>query len=325
MGCRTAVRSNVNGDANPDARGNIAFNTINLPYLALEAKQKAKASGENITVEFFKILEEAVNDAIDELLDRYDIVKNLKVKDIPFIGQWYMGHDGLTAEDTIEPMVKNGTLSVGFIGIAETLKALVGKHHGEDKDAQTLGLEIVEYIRKQTDKATEKYHLNFSTFASPAESACYTLLKAIRKDFGVIEGVSDKEYLTNSFHLPVSFECDMKTKIDIEAPYHLLCNAGAIMYVEAPSSPKNNPEGMLKLVQYMAQSGAVYGGLNYEQSFCRDCHYTGTYGDTCPKCGSKNVRIVRIITGYLSEVQRFNPGKVAESGERHSHAGGALN
>ena len=325
MGCRTAIRSNINGDASPDARGNIAFNTINLPYLALEAKEKADKTGESKTTVFFEILKEAVQDAIDELVDRYKIVCNLKVKDIPFIGQWYMGHEGLTSEDTIEPMVKNGTLSVGFIGLAETLNVLVGKHHGQSELAQTLGLKIVGFIREQTDRATKELHLNFSTFATPAESACYTLMKAIRKEFGDVKGVTERDYLTNSFHLPVSFECDMKTKIDIEAPYHLLCNAGAIMYVEAPSSPKFNPKGVLKLIQYMAKSGAVYGGLNFEQSFCRKCHYTGTYGDTCPKCGSKDIRTVRIITGYLSEVQRFNPGKAAESSERYAHAGGALN
>lgn len=324
MGCRTAIRSNINGSSSPDARGNLAFNTINLPYLALEANRKADKTGENNVVTFFRILDMAISDAIAELRERYGIIKELKVKDIPFIGQWYMGHEGLTSEDTIEPMVKNGTLSVGFIGLAETLMVLRGEHHGQSQTAQELGLEIIGRIRERTDKATKDYSLNFSTFATPAESACYTLLKAIRKEFGYVEGVTDKEYLTNSFHLPVGFECDMKTKIDIEAPYHLLCNAGAIMYVEAPSSPKFNPEGMLKLIQYMAESGAVYGGLNFEQSFCRECHYTGTYGDTCPKCGSKNVRTVRIVTGYLSEVQRFNPGKIAESSERYAHAGGGL-
>ena len=324
MGCRTAIRSNINGDASPDARGNLAFNTINLPYLALEAKRDAAKTGKHIVSVFSKILDEAMTDAIDELLERYDIISKLRVKDIPFIGQWYMGHEGLSENDMIEPMVRNGTLSVGFIGLAETLCVLTGNHHGETKDAQLLGLEIIRGMRERTDKATHKYGLNFSLFATPAESACYTLMKAIRKEFGDVFGVTDKEYLTNSFHLPVSFECDMKTKIDIEAPYHLLCNAGAIMYVEAPSSPKFNPEGVLKLIQYMAKSGAVYGGLNFEQSFCRDCHYTGTYGDTCPKCGSKNVRTVRIITGYLSEVKRFNPGKAAESSERYTHAGGAL-
>ena len=219
-------------------------------------------------------------------------------------------------------MVKNGSLSVGFIGLAECLIALTGKHHGESKESQELGLEIIGYIRKRTDEATEKYHLNFSTFATPAESACYTLLKAVRREFGVVPGVSDKDYLTNSVHLPVSFDCDMKTKIDIEAPYHLLCNAGAIFYIEAPSSPKYNPQGVLKTIQYMAQSGIVYGGLNYENDFCKDCGYTGTFDGACPKCGGKNIRVVKIITGYLSTTDRFNEGKLAEAADRTSHVGG---
>ena len=155
-----------------------------------------------------------------------------------------------------------------------------------------------------------------------AESACYTLRNAIVKRFGIINGVSDKEYLTNSFHLPVSFHCDMKQKIDIEAPYHLLCNAGAIFYIELPSSPKFNPQGVLKVLQYMAKSGIVYGGLNYENDFCKDCGYMGTFDGACPKCGSENIRVVKIITGYLSEISKFNLGKVAEAKDRISHGGG---
>ena len=314
MGCRTSVRSNVNGESTGEARGNLAFNTMNLPYFALEA------GGD---IEKFKgILAAAVDDAIAELLARYDIIKSLKVKDVPFVAQWYQGHEGLSDNDSIEPMVKNGSLSVGFIGLAECLVALTGKHHGESKESQELGLEIIGYIRKRTDEATEKYHLNFSTFATPAESACYTLLKAVRKEFGVVPGVSDKDYLTNSVHIPVSFDCDMKTKIDIEAPYHLLCNAGAIFYIEAPSTPKFNPQGVLKTIQYMASSGIVYGGLNYENDFCKDCGFTGTFDGACPKCGGKNIRIVKIITGYLSTTDRFNEGKQAEAADRTSHVGG---
>lgn len=317
MGCRTAVRSNVNGSSSPEARGNLAFTTLNLPYIALEAKRNV-INKHLLVNEFFRLYNILIDDAIDELHARYDIIKNLKVKDVPFVSDWYQGHEGLTPNDTIEPMVKNGTLSVGFIGLAEALTVLTGKHHGESEQAQRLGLQIVYMLRKKMDKETAKSHLNWSCFATPAESACYTLLNAIKREFGVVKGVSDKDYLTNSCHIPVSFKCDMKTKIDIEAPYHLLCNAGAIFYLEAPSSPKFNPEGCLHLLQYMAKSGIVYGGLNYEHDFCVDCGEQGTF-NVCPKCGSKNIRMTKIITGYLSTSDKFNPGKVAEARDRVSH------
>ena len=323
MGCRTAVRGNVNGSADTNARGNLFFNTISLPYVALEAKRRAKENGTDIMDEFTSYFHEVVSDAINELLERYDVVKNLKVKDIPFVGQWWQGHEGLNPDDTVEQMVKNGSLSVGFLGLAECLTALIGKHHGESKEAQELGLKIIGYIRHETDAATEKYHLNFCTFASPAESACYTLLKKCRNEFGIVDGVTDKEYFTNGNHVPVSCHVDMKQKVDIEAPYHLLCNAGDIFYIEVGRSPKYNKEGLLKLLNYIADSGIVYGGVNWVMDFCNDCHYQGTFSDgKCPKCGSTNYKETKIITGYLSTEDHFNAGKVAESRDRISHAGG---
>ena len=315
--CRTAIRSNVNGDKSPDARGNLAFNTINLPYIALETVEKY---GQDID-KFFENLDGAIEDAYNELLSRYDVISNLKPRDVPFVGQWYQNHKALRNSETIEPIVKNGTLSMGFIGLAECLIALTGKHHGESEESQKLGLKIIERIRNTTDQATKLTGLNFSTFASPCESACYTLLKAVVKRFGVIPRISDKQYLTNSFHLPVSFECDAKTKVDVEAPYHLLCNAGAIFYVEVGSSPEPNTEGVLKLLQYIAKSGVVYGGINWTHSFCKVCHHQGSFEGECPVCGSKKIKETKIITGYLSEKERFNEGKVAESDDRISHAG----
>ena len=321
MGCRTAVRSNVNGEQNPDARGNLAFVTINLPMLALEAEN----TDGDIKKNFKKVLNEAIDDSIDELNERYKVLCSLKKRDIPFVSDWYMGHENIKSEnDSIEPMIKNGSLSIGFVGLAECLVVLTGKHHGESDKAQKLGLKIVGRIREKADNAKEKYHLNFSCFATPAESACYTLLKKTRDRFGVIEGVTDKEYFTNSCHIPVSYECDAKHKIDIEAPYHLLCNAGAIFYVEAGNTTKFNPDGVLALIQYMDKSGIVYGGINWEHDYCVDCGYQGTFDGTCPKCGSKNVKVTKIITGYLSESWRFNKGKQAEAADRVSHTGGAL-
>lgn len=324
MGCRTAVRDNINGDKSPDARGNLAFNTINLPFIALEAEEEAKKSGKSVLDVFSDKFDKIIDETIDELLDRYNVISHLKKRDIPFVGEWYQGHEGLKDDDIIEPMVKNGSLSIGFIGLAECLTVLIGKHHGESEEAQSLGLEIVGRIRTKADEAKETYHLNFSCFATPAESACYTLLKKVQNRFGKIKGVSDKEYLTNSFHLPVSFECDAKKKIDTEAPYHLLCNAGAIFYVETGAQPKFNPKGMLELIRYINNSGIVYGGINWEQDFCMDCGYQGSFDGNCPKCGSNKIKETKIITGYLSESWRFNAGKAAEAADRISHTGGAL-
>ena len=329
MGCRTAVRGDVNADERhhgSDARGNLFFNTISLPYLALEAKRKFKTKDiSSLCCYFDDLLLEAIDEAIGELLERYEVVKNFRVKDIPFVGQWYMGHEGLNPDDTVENMVKHGSLSVGFVGLAECLKALTGHHHGESENAQDIGIDTVRRIRWKTDEATKKYGLNFSTFATPAESACYTLLKKARDEFGIVEGVTDKEYFTNSTHLPVSFECDMKKKIDIEAPYHLLCNGGHIFYIETGSSPKWNPSGVLKTLQYIAKSGIVYGGLNWQHNYCNKCGWQGSLGNNdkepvCPECGSKDIKITRIITGYLSTTDHFNAGKLAESGDRTAHA-----
>lgn len=320
--CRTAVRSNINGSQDPDARGNLAFNNINLPYLALECKEKYDYDVVNM---FFDELSTTIDEAIEQLAERYKVICSLKVKDIPFVSDWYQGHEGLDPNDSIEPMVKNGSLSVGFIGLAECLTALIGKHHGESKEAQELGLRIVKLIRSKTDQAIEKYHMNYSTFATPAESACYSLLKALRKRFGIVEGVSDKEFLTNSSHVPVDYKCDIKHKIDIEAPYHLLCNAGHIGYIELGATPKFNLEGAEDIINYMAKSGMVYGGVNFVQNFCNDCNKDGTFeNDICPYCGSTNVKRTAIITGYLSTEDRFNPGKVAELNARVSHGGGSF-
>ena len=330
MGCRTSVRSNVNSpEQSPDARGNLAFNTVNLPMIALEARQKQiEMEKDDMYVDvidvFFNELEATLEDAANQLYERYQVMKNLKVKDLPFASQWYQGHEGLNENDTIEPMVKNGTLGIGFVGLSECLYALYGTNHVHDLKVQEIGLEIVRRIKTRADYSTRKWSLNFSCFASPAESACHTLLKKTREKFGIIPNVTDKEYFTNSFHVPVWEEVDIKTKIDIEAPYHLLCAGGAIFYVELGTTPKDNPEGLLSILQYMAQSGIVYGGVNWEHNYCMKCGYQGHFEGNCPKCGSDKIKVTAIITGYLSEIFRFNKGKQDEKKDRVSHGGGKL-
>lgn len=322
MGCRTAVISDVNGTGDPNARGNLAFNTISLPMVALdvEAQEVGKAFKERV---FIDCLMNTCDKAILQLYNRYQVMKKLKVRDMPFVSKWYQGCEGLGPNDSIEPMIRHGSLSMGFVGLAECLKVLTGCHHGEFLRSQALGLELIEMMRNKTDEATRRYGLNFSLFASPAESSCYTLLRKARDKYGVIVGVTDKEHFTNSFHLPVGFQCDIETKIDTEAPYHQFCNAGAIMYVELGSSPKHNLEGVERVITYMAQSGASYGGVNFVHYFCEKCNYQGDMpSGSCPVCGNTEVRMTAIITGYLSTQDRFNPGKQDELEGRVSHGGG---
>ena len=322
MGCRTTVISDVNGTGDPTARGNLAFNTINLPMLALDVRAM-NVSKVFLADVFYDYLSKICDDAILQLAKRYNIMKKLKVCDIAFVSQWYQGGEGLGQNDSIEPMIQHGSLSMGFVGLAECLTALVGEHHGQSEYANNVGITIMELMRAKTDEATKKYHLNFSLFASPAESSCYTLLKKTRDKYGVLEGITDKEFLTNSFHLPVDFECDIETKIDTEAPYHKYCNAGAIMYVELGSSPKHNLQGVERVITYMALSGATYGGANFVHYFCDECTYQGDMPTgSCPVCGNKEVKITAIITGYLSTQDRFNPGKQDELHSRVSHGGG---
>ena len=319
MGCRTAVRSNVNGDTNPDARGNLAFNNISLPYIALEMLEAVNGWTMDI---FMERLSNVCDQAIDQLFERYKVIKNLKVRDVPFVAQWYQGHEGLSQDDIVESMVKHGSLSMGFIGLAECLTALFGRHHGQHPTMQKIGIEIVEFMRRKTDEATVKHRLNFSTFATPSESACYTLLKLCKQRFGVVEGVKDKDYFTNSSHLTVGFQCTMAHKIDIEAPYHKLCNAGHIMYVEMLCSPKNNIDAVELIVNYMADSDTAYGGINWVHSFCVSCNYQGDFKEECPKCNGRDIKVTAIITGYLSEINRFNDGKLAELRDRVPHGRG---
>lgn len=313
MGCRTYVISNVNGEPGTKGRGNIAPATVNLPRLGLLAKGNED--------KFFELLNNRLELAKEALMHRYGILKNLKVKDLPFVaGQGLMkGSENLGPDDSIEPILKQGTWSIGFIGLAETLVALIGKHHGQDEKSRNLGVKIIKYIRDFTDKLTEETRLNWSTYATPAEGLSGKFILQDRKVFGEIKGVTDKEYYTNSYHVPVGYPISIKDKIDIEAPYHKLCNAGHITYIEVDDRPSE--EAIMDILNYAYRSTNIsYIGINFHIRYCRSC---GTYlqsGDVkCPQCGGNDIQGISRVTGYLSLDERFGPGKHAERKDRLTH------
>lgn len=316
MGCRSRVMANRRGPEVTEGRGNLSFTTINLPRVALKAERDLK--------KFFSMLNDAAEVGIRQLFHRFTLQARLKVKDIPFVmGQGlYLDAAGLKPEDPIGEAIKHGTLALGFIGLAETLVALTGRHHGQDAGAQELGLEIVRRLRERIDAACEEYNLNYTLLATPAEGLAGRFVKLDRKEFGIVPGVNDREYYTNSFHIPVHFPIEAFRKIELEGPYHKFCNAGHISYVELPAPPVHNPEAVEAIVRYMAKCDMGYVGVNFPVDFCTSCSFSGVLGESCPKCGSAEIRRVRRITGYLSTVDRFNDAKVAELKSRVVHLGG---
>lgn len=313
MGCRTYIMSNINGEPGTKGRGNIAPTTVNLPRIGLLSK-----GNEN---KFFELLDEKLELARESLMHRYSVLKKLKIKDLPFVaGQGLMkGSENLSPEDTIEPILKQGTWSIGFIGLAETLIALTGKHHGESEEARELGLRIVSHIRAVTDRYTAQDRLNWSTYATPAEGLSGRFILQDQKIFGKIKGVTDKEYYTNSYHVPVGFPISIKDKIDIEAPYHKLCNAGHISYIELDDYP--DAQVIEDILSYAyKETNISYIGINFHIRYCRPC---GTYlhaGEKkCPTCGNYDIQGISRVTGYLSLDERFGAGKQAERTDRVSH------
>ncbi|TCL73267.1 ribonucleoside-triphosphate reductase class III catalytic subunit [Hydrogenispora ethanolica] len=314
MGCRTRTIGNRHGAEVTDGRGNLSFTTLNLPRLAI----KAGGDLEN----FYHELERMMALAARQLYHRYRVQAKLKAKDMPFLmGQGlYMDSDKLKPNDPIAPAIKHGTLSIGFIGLAETLVALTGSHHGQDPAAQRLGLEIVGFMRKLVDDFAEEYDLNYTLLATPAEGLSGRFVAMDRKRFGVITGVTDREYYTNSFHVPVSFEISSYDKVALEGPYHQMANAGHISYVEMKAPPIDNLDAYEKLLRHMAASDMGYAGINFPIDECLSCSYRGVIPeDECPSCGSPQIRRVRRITGYLSTVDRFNDAKQAELRDRSKH------
>jgi len=233
-------------------------------------------------------------------------------------GVW-MDSDKLKDNDTLEEVLQHGTLTLGFIGLAETLKCLVGKHHGESEEADKLGVEIVKFMRTKTDEATKKYHLNFALLATPAEGLTGKFLEKDKKFYGVVEGVTDKEWYTNSFHIPVEYNISVFKKIRIEGKYHKYCNGGHISYIELESPPQDNVEAIYTILKYMKENDMGYVAINYPVDRCKECNFQGVIDEECPACDSKNISRIRRITGYLAELNQFNYAKKMETMHRSKH------
>jgi len=320
MGCRTRVLGNVHDPSREivNGRGNLSFTTINLPRLGIENKGNLDA--------FYEDLTSTINLAIEQLIERFEIQASKKVHNFPFLmgqGIW-IDSDKLNKDDGIREVLKHGTLSIGFIGLAECLKALTGFHHGESQESQKIGLEIIEYMRKVMDDISNQYKMNFTLLGTPAEGTAGRFVKLDRELYGIIEGVTDREYYTNSFHVPVYYEIRAFEKIAIEAPYHALTNAGHITYIELDGDPSQNIDAFEKVVRFMKESGIGYGSINHPVDRDPVCGYTGIIGETCPKCGRKEGDIkferIRRITGYLvGTLDRFNDAKRAEEKDRVKH------
>ena len=322
MGCRTRVIGNVYDPEREivTGRGNLSFTSINLPRLAL-------LSNHNIDL-FFDQLDTRINLVIEQLLERFEIQKKKHVRNYPFLmgqGIW-IDSEKLGPDDEVGEVLKHGTLSIGFIGLAECLKALTGFHHGESKEAQNLGLEIIAYMRKRMDDASEKYGLNFSLLATPAEGLSGRFVRMDAEKFGKIPGITDRDYYTNSFHVPVYYPISAFDKIKREAPYHALTNAGHITYVELDGDPLQNLDAFEQVVRCMKESGVGYGSVNHPVDRDPECGYTGIIGDECPKCGrkeedGKHFERIRRITGYLvGTLDNFNNAKRSEVSDRVKHS-----
>lgn len=320
MGCRTRVIGNVHEPSREIiyGRGNLSFTTVNLPRIAIRSNGDMDY--------FFEELDKKIDLIIDQLLERYEIQARKKVKNFPFLmgqGVW-IDSDKLNWEDEIREVLKHGTLSMGFIGLAECLKALIGKHHGESEDAQQLGLKIIRHMRQRMDDTSKKYKMNFTLLATPAEGLSGRFVRMDRELFGSIEGITDREYYTNSFHIPVYYEINAFDKIRLEAPYHELTNAGHITYVEMDGDPTQNLQAFEKIIRAMKEAGIGYGSINHPVDRDPVCGFTGIIGNTCPSCGREEGDIkferIRRITGYLvGSLERFNDAKRAEERDRVKH------
>lgn len=321
MGCRTRVFENRFGPKTSVARGNLSFTTINIVKLAIECRN-IQDKEQRINT-FFAKLDNILEIAAKQLDERFQFQKTAFAKQFPLLMRYlWIDADKLNPDDTIESVINQGTLGIGFIGLAECLKALVGKHHGEDKAAQELGLKIVTYMRDRANDFSERYQHNYSILATPAEGLSGKFTKKDRKEFGIIEGVTDRDYYTNSNHVPVYYKCSALHKAQVEAPYHDLTRGGHIFYVEIDGDATHNPQVIMSVVDMMDKFNMGYGSVNHNRNRCLDCGYENAdpHLEVCPKCGSKHIDKLQRITGYLvGTTDRWNHAKLAELNDRVTH------
>ena len=320
MGCRTRVFENRYGATTSIGRGNLSFTTINIVRLALEVSS-LKDRDERVDA-FFRKLDEVAELTARQLDERFRFQKTALAKQFPLVmSRLWNGAESLGPDDTVESVINQGTLGIGFIGLAECLTALTGKHHGESPDSQTLGLRIVGHLRSKANEFSERYGHNYSVLATPAEGLSGKFTGRDRKTFGVIGGVTDKDYYTNSNHIPVGYHCSPRHKAKIEAPYHELTRGGHIFYVEMDGDATHNEEAIMQVVDLMDKYNMGYGSVNHNRNHCPKCGYENadTGQTNCPKCGDKFETIQR-ITGYLvGTTDRWNSGKLAELHDRVVH------
>ncbi len=324
MGCRTRVFENRFGEKTSIGRGNLSFSTINIVRLAIECM--VIEDKEQRIATFFAKLDNMLEITARQLHDRLNFQKTAFAKQFPLLMRsLWINAENLKADDTIESVINQGTLGIGFIGLAECLKALVGKHHGESEEAQELGLKIVEYMRQRANEFSEQYQHNYSILATPAEGLSGKFTKVDRKKFGSIPGVTDRDYYTNSNHVPVYYKCSARHKAEVEAPYHEKTRAGHIFYVEIDGDATHNPKVIMDVVDMMDRLNMGYGSVNHNRNRCMSCGYENADPnmESCPKCGSHHIDRLQRITGYLvGTTDRWNHGKLSELNDRVTHVDG---
>ena len=321
MGCRTRVFENRFGPKTSIGRGNLSFSTINIVKLAIECmniEDKEQRIGQ-----FFAKLDHMLEITARQLDERFQFQKTALVRQFPLLMKsLWIGADKLGPDERVESVINQGTLGIGFIGLAECLVALIGKHHGESEEAQELGLRIVTYMRDRINDFCERYHHNYSVLATPAEGLAGRFTKRDRKQFGSLPGITDRDYYTNSNHVPVYYKCSARHKAEVEAPYHNLTRGGHIFYVEIDGDATHNPQVIMSVVDMMDRLDMGYGSVNHNRNRCMDCGYENATQDLkeCPRCHSRHIDRLQRITGYLvGTTDRWNSGKLAELNDRVTH------
>ena len=321
MGCRTRVFENRFGEKTSIARGNLSFSTINIVRLAIECMNIANQ--DHRIEHFFSKLDKLLEITAKQLCNRYDFQKTALRKQFPLLmSSLWVGCEKLGPNDMVGNVINQGTLGIGFIGLAECLIALTGKHHGESEESQALGLRIVTYMRDRANEFSERYHHNFSILATPAEGLSGKFTRIDRKNFGEIKGITDKVYYTNSNHVPVYYKCSPKHKAEVEAPYHELTRGGHIFYIEIDGDATHNPQAIMDIVDLMDKHNIGYCSVNHNRNRCMNCGYEDAQESltVCPKCGSEAIDKLQRITGYLvGTTERWNQAKLAELNDRVVH------